>query len=555
MSALTLEQLLNAYDTPWHQAAEAWRGLADQVDEAAEQLIRGTRDLPDAWPSGEGSRAAHARATMLRAEVSNTYNPARRIHQALADLAYGVRGFRTRAEQIVASARQAGYTVDAGTGTVTGPAVMVVGDSARIAADGARIAADLAEELAGARALDDATANVITVNLPSAEAGFGQSRMRDVSAAELRAQAGRQPREIGEWWASLTPEQQEQAILAHPELAGRLDGLPATDRDTANRIVLDREVTALNQERQDLDARESHLRSMAEQGRIAEVYPDAANPGGRLLDELGRIEDRRESLAGRSAGPLALHQRLRDPSQPPAFLLGYSSADDGRAIVAVNNPDEADNVVTYVPGTMADLAGIKGDVERADKMVLDATRLDPSGRTTSAITWLGYDAPDFFHNAGSSSYAENASADLSRFQNGLRVSHDGDASHNTVLGHSYGTTTVGIAARDKGLAVDDVIFVGSPGVGAGSASELNIQGDASNVWPSTDANDVIRHTGFDDTMRFGENPSGAAFGGRIFTSDSDEWSPVATHSGYWDANNPSRRGIAYIVTGQEGRVS
>jgi hypothetical protein len=186
-------------------------------------------------------------------------------------------------------------------------------------------------------------------------------------------------------------------------------------------------------------------------------------------------------------------------------------------------------------------------------MAADGNRLDPSGRSTAAILWLGYDAPDFFNNAGSSSYADDARTDLQGFQSGLRATHDGPASHNTVIGHSYGTTTVGYAARDS-LAANELIFVGSPGVGVDHAADLHIEGTASNVWASTAANDVIQVTGMNDTMRFGENPDNPAFGGRQFAAADGSWNPVSTHSEYWDPQNPSRRNIAYIVTGQTDRV-
>jgi hypothetical protein len=113
---------------------------------------------------------------------------------------------------------------------------------------------------------------------------------------------------------------------------------------------------------------------------------------------------------------------------------------------------------------------------------------------------------------------------------------------------------VGYAARDS-LAADDLIFVGSPGVGVSSASGLHIEGDATNVWASTAENDVIRFTGFqDDVMRFGENPDNPGFGGRQFTSAEGSLNPVATHSEYWDPRNPSRENIMFIVTGQADRV-
>ncbi|MFD8492808.1 alpha/beta hydrolase [Amycolatopsis sp. NPDC059657] len=52
--------------------------------------------------------------------------------------------------------------------------------------------------------------------------------------------------------------------------------------------------------------------------------------------------------------------------------------------------------------------------------------------------------------------------------------NQGDPSHNTTVGHSYGTTVIGHAARDEHLAVDDIVFVASPGVGVNHASELGL---------------------------------------------------------------------------------
>ena len=68
------------------------------------------------------------------------------------------------------------------------------------------------------------------------------------------------------------------------------------------------------------------------------------------------------------------------------------SSGDGQAVVAVGNPDVADNVVTFVPGTGAELSTASGDVARVDRMVADANLLDPG--STAGIMWLGYDAPD-----------------------------------------------------------------------------------------------------------------------------------------------------------------
>src|SRR5690606_15220088 len=102
----------------------------------------------------------------------------------------------------------------------------------------------------------------------------------------------------------------------------------------------------------------------------------------------------------------------------------------------------------------------------------DALDLDPNA-DTAVIAWLGYDAPDELHNAVSKGYAENATDDLRSFQSGLAITHEDDSLHRTVVGHSYGSTVVGFTARGDGLPTENVIFVGSPGVGMDHATELN----------------------------------------------------------------------------------
>lgn len=556
MSGVTLPQLLAANPGGFRQAADGWRALAEDVDNAAEEFIRSTRDIAYAWPSGPASTAAQEKIARLKAQVCNAYNPARRIYEALRHHGDAVEDLQEQARNLIDAVQRAGFTVDTATGQVSS---RIPATDSTAAQNQMSIMQGYADQLASllqqARTLDDSTSNVITVNMPDGPDGFGTSQLPPLSLQDLQSMRGRDPRDINAWWSSLTPMQQEQAISDYPELVGALNGIPVTDRDVANRIVLDRDITAMRGRKQSLDARAAYITSMADQGRLSEVYPGTVNPTAMALDELDSIKAERGRIDGTLSGSTTIQARLQDPNKPAAFLIGFSPADDGRAIVAVGDPDHADNVVTYVPGTTSDLPGVGADLKRADLMAEDANRLDLSGRRTSAIMWLGYDAPDIIPNAASASYAHNAVGDLQGFQSGLRVTHDGVASHNTVIGHSYGTTTVGFAARDShGLAANDLIFVGSPGVGVDTASQLHIQGGAGNVWASTAANDVIRFTGVEDNMRFGENPANAGFGGRMFTSADGSWNPVATHSEYWDQHNPSRRNIAMIVTGQTSRV-
>jgi pimeloyl-ACP methyl ester carboxylesterase len=167
--------------------------------------------------------------------------------------------------------------------------------------------------------------------------------------------------------------------------------------------------------------------------------------------------------------------------------------------------------------------------------------------------WLGYDAPDTIPAATGDGSAGGAVADLSRFQTGLRSTHEGPASHHSVLGHSYGSTAVGHAALRAGIDADALIFVGSPGVDADHAGDLTgVPPDQ--VWATRAEHDIIRRVPEWDWLH-GTDPTRGGFGARVFTSDpGDPGNEVATHSTYWDPNNAARRNIAYIVTGQGGQV-
>ncbi|MGI5237804.1 hypothetical protein [Dactylosporangium sp. CA-139066] len=69
-------ELLAGDPAPFSAVARAWKQLAGELDGAAEDVIRGTRDLPEAWPEGEAAEAAARRTGEVRVEVSNTCLPA-----------------------------------------------------------------------------------------------------------------------------------------------------------------------------------------------------------------------------------------------------------------------------------------------------------------------------------------------------------------------------------------------------------------------------------------------------------------------------------------------
>lgn len=240
---------------------------------------------------------------------------------------------------------------------------------------------------------------------------------------------------------------------------------------------------------------------------------------------------------------------------PPRYLLGIDGAD--RAIISTGNPDTATNVATMVPGTGATLSGIGGDLARGTNLY-DQTLVN--GATSAAVvTWFGYDAPPTLGRATDEVFAENGAPALDSFQDGLRVTHDGAPSYNTVVAHSYGTTLVGTAATgDASLNADNMVLVGSPGAMADKVSDFHLDG----VDPSDNGNHVYATTAQYDPVQlynitgdFGHDPHGYGFGATTFKSDTDAgpwyqlgWNP-ADHSKYWDQNSQSLDAMADVVAG------
>lgn len=319
------------------------------------------------------------------------------------------------------------------------------------------------------------------------------------------------PSVVNLWWTTMTEEEQQQAVEDHPELLRELDGIPATVRDQLNRVHLDEEIERLEEE---ITERDEEIREIASRGSNGSVSIALNMAGDDTLDQqLATLERLRDNLQG-------------DPDLRPEdknhhddkFLLALDTEGSGRAIVASGNPDTADNVATLVPGTGTTWESVNGQVERADRLANAASQASRDD-DHSVITWIGYDAPNPLQAAGSGK-AEGAVDELSGFQDGLRSTHQSTSpSHNTVIGHSYGSTVVGHTAQSQqGLDADALVFVGSPGVKAEHVSGLNLPAD--DVYASTAENDKINEglLGWGAGHVHGPDPTDEGFGATVFPS-------------------------------------
>lgn len=367
------------------------------------------------------------------------------------------------------------------------------------------------------------------------------------------------PRELAAFWDGLTPAEKDGLADWDPTIGNR-DGLPAVDRTRLNEDLLVPITAAAESSLAAVDAR----------------HPDWAAgenvpPSSGVLDEQQQALRKeweswtrdREKASSAVAGLHEVRNQLDRDDDIPAFLMSID--DQGRGAIALNNPDTAHNVATYVPGTGTELSKMGGDMARAERVLLEANNASP-GSENSVVAWMGYDAPPGLSDAAQTGFADAGSSRLDSFQDGLRAAHDGPPSHNTVIGHSYGSTVVGHAMSDGGsLDVDSVVFAGSPGVGVTRVGELALDGVApeqmgDHVFATAAPADPVTWIGeLVPEVAHGADPTSDVFGATVFESAPGSDSihiPVLgdvgfdpdSHSSYFEPDTPSLRSMAEIMT-------
>ena len=507
-----------------HSLAETATGIdtaVDTFDTAMNNISRSVATTMDNW-QGDAAEASQARTDAEKQASSRLaiaiLDIVDDINRLGPDLVHSCLVARDRATSIA----ELGYVV-ADNGTVTAPSdtrpghptdVPAALDDDEAKAFAGRQAAEhqsfLLEALTTAGQADATLATEITKTLGQLVQNSGRATtavplspaVQQIVDDERELPAD--PQVLNTFWDGLTPAE-KAALWNHDRDIGNREGIPVVDRDHLNR----RRLTELE----------------------VAGGPDVA---GLLTvqDTLGNEVDGRKR-----------------------YLMQLDG--NGHAAVAVNNPDTADNIVTYVPGTGATLTKIGGGVDRADRMVRQAQTAD-KGADTAAIAWFGYDAPQDIADAGDGGPAADGAQPLVDLQSGLRVTHEGATpSHNTIVSHSYGTVvTAEAASGNQVLDADDVVFVASPGLGGpDNAGDLNLAGNedrpnSERVWATVASNDWINLV----EVVHGKDPTDAGFGAHVFGSNDGPGISTAAHSKYWDRNSVSLENMGRIITGKYGEV-
>ena len=376
----------------------------------------------------------------------------------------------------------------------------------------------LDELLADATALDAALAQTLTV----ATEPLPASDPPPLFPPQPAVPPGASAEDVARWWKSLPPAERATLLTEDPQRFGGLDGIPAADRDAANRAMLDADLRAT--------ATECHANAL----RVADAVDlNAMRTGADVL------------------------------------LLTYQPAQfggQGRAAIAIGDPDTAAHTAVMVPGTGNSVTS--GWLSTADAANLfDETAAASAGEPISVVAWMGYDAPDNMLDprVTTPGLAHRGGALLAADVNALNATRrTGEPA--TVIGHSYGSTAVADAAAGYGMRAGDVVLIGSPGTDmARTATDFHLPPGGHVYVGSASTDPVTTLSGLPGPLPNGEpllgvglgaDPTADGFGSTRFKAEVPgfTWQTWTEHSRYFDPGSESLYSIADIAAGDGARL-
>lgn len=430
---------------------------------------------------------------------------------------------------------------------------------------------------------------------PSVQLTPAEQRLAEIAAGYVGQPVlpGTLPAEVKKWWDSLDPAARAELIKRNPEFVGNTDGIPAADRDVANRSRLPNLIKQ----------QEAYVRD----------HPDDAAAA--------------KDLRGLKALDVLLHGDDESPAHPGYQLLLLD--DHGhplKAAVANGNVDQADIVSTWIGGTTSSVEGFGGDMTKVNNLSAEVRhQLNQNGdsRTQVGILWLGYDAPDAIVDPGrkdaalaeakqawkepflpghqgyldratsilladggdtqdaiNTRFARDGGPSLAQFAEGIQATNPG--ARQTAGAHSYGGAVLGDAAQ-RTDAYSTITVSGAPGMFGQKASDFHVsdgvyvseaqwrdQDYAQLIAPGgrlnveglknlvTDGGDFVPDIG-DLDGRFGKDPSDMSgvrnFDNGAATIDGRNLTSAHGHSSYWDRNGHALYNEANAVIGAHDKVS
>lgn len=325
--------------------------------------------------------------------------------------------------------------------------------------------------------------------------------------------------EVADFFASLTPAQQQRLVHTYPLVVGNFDGAPVALRYQANTLAMEQE--------------------------LAKQQDRAGNRSLTLVERQvasGRVDTLHKLLiAGR-------HFLVFDPR--------------GRGLVAEVYGDlaTAKRVSVLVPGSDMDLSHfdrsdtatpLKGAAGMGQALRAEEQRVSP-GTETAVIAWSGYVTPvGLGADAATARLAQAAAPRLTRLLDGLALTSHPDSAP-ALFCHSYGSVVCGLAGphiHSQQGATDMVVF-GSPGMDVPNAAAL---GDGVRLWATArNPGDWIGNVPYLEVagLGHGADPTGSDFGSHVISSTGADG-----HNGYLAPGTASLRNFADLALARYSDVT
>lgn len=531
-------------------------GLATQIDTQRATIAR----LRTQW-QGTASDAAVAKAEPTLARMQSVHDALTRAQPVLRDGGGRLGQTRTGLLGAVSQLQGQGWQVSSD-GTVSvrpgGPLDQFAKSSPVAAMQILQLAAANSVDLKTRLAEFDTTDRELDQNLRRAVAGLGDTpRARGIgdlpqdvpydTGAEIPV--GKSAEEVDKWWQSLPQDKKDYYLQHWPDKLGNLNGIPIADRSTANKTIL----------QQDLDrpAQVAAARGVTKEEVLA--HPEKYGMAGQMMTRYNNALKVQEALDKDAATA-----HYPNEQTPEILLMKYDPEafdGEGAAAIAIGNPDKAANTTVMVSGLTTSVAGGTLSDGTGVNVFNEANLADPNN-STAVVQWMGYNAPDIDLDLDTNAigvsepFMARAGAQLlAPDVNALAVTHEGNPAHTTVIGHSYGSTTVADAAAGYGMRADDIVLVGCPGTDlARSAADFHLPPDG-HLYVGSASTDFVTGLGREHMnipgVGLGNDPAMDGYGSTRFHAEVAKIgiNPLDEHTSYFVEGSESLYSIADIVSG------
>lgn len=317
--------------------------------------------------------------------------------------------------------------------------------------------------------------------------------------------------EVRRWSSTRDDATLGMLALVEPDLVGNLEGFPYRSRYVANHMRV----------RTALEVEKKHLADMRRITSPHGEWPEERHAAARIRTL--------KTMLAESEQILVFEPARYDPS---GLLLDY----EGTIAVVKGDLDEADYVATVAPG-------ITNNLENFGNIVTRAANVQNKDADVATIAWTGYDTPGLDPSMASEHKAEVGAERLKDFIEGLVLDPKVELS---IVAHSYGTLTTAKALQ-KGLDVDRVIFMGSPGLGDGVKTAADLKAPEHTRFYALDApGDAVT-----ETAGHGRNPAKMEGIVPLQVFDPGQEEGVKGHSNYTAEKTRSLRQVIGVVKGAD----